>query len=220
MQPSALRATDQESSPPKTSVSPETALYRGWESCIVVASGPSLTDEQASRCVGDHVVAVNDAWRKVPFADVLYACDERFWDVKGCEGFQGERWSSHGSSLRQQDDKIECAKRHGLKLVQGRDGEGFCTEPGVIYYGSNSGFQAVNLAIHFGAKLIRLVGFDMQPNGHFFGRQIPQFPVPGDSEFRTFRRAFERAAERMPEGVRIINCTPGSALTCFPMGAL
>ena len=191
---------------------------QGWESCIVAATGPSLTDEIAHRCRGHRVIAVNDAWRFLPFADVLYACDERFWDVKGCGDFAGERWSSHGTEKH--NNKLECAKRHGLKLVQGRDDVGFSFMPGVIHYGSNSGFQAVNLALQFGAKLVRLVGFDMRPNGHCFGSQIPEFPTPSEQDFRVFRASFASAARKLPKDIQIINCTPGSALECFPMGEL
>ena len=52
------------------------------------------------------------------------------------------------------------AERYGVKLVRGIEGEGFCCDPSRIYYGSNSGFQAINLAIHMLRKgRIVLVGF-------------------------------------------------------------
>src|SRR5690606_24056968 len=113
------------------------------------------------------VIAVNDAWKLLPFADVIYACDLRWWEKKGCGDFRGERWSCTES--RGGRDKRSVAEKFGLNLIDGRSEEGFSLEPGLIHYGSNSGFQAVNLALQFGAKVIRLVGFDMQPNGHFFG---------------------------------------------------
>src|SRR5512139_1237105 len=60
--------------------------------CIVAASGPSLTPKVADACKGFHVVAVNDAYRLFPDADVLYACDPKWWDVhKGVRKFAGER---------------------------------------------------------------------------------------------------------------------------------
>jgi hypothetical protein len=35
-------------------------------------------------------------------------------------------------------------------------------------------------------------------------------------ELSRWIRNFERAAKLLPEGIRIINATPDSALTCFP----
>jgi hypothetical protein len=188
----------------------------------VAASGPSLTTEIADRCRGQHVIAINDAWRRLPFADVLYACDEAWWDIhKGASAFRGQRWSSHGSA--DHDDKRACADRYALNLVAGAEREGFSLDPARIHYGSNSGFQGINLGILFGARPVEilLVGFDMRaPDGqtHFFG------PHPSglrnDKNYGRFIPAFNVAARKLPPDIKIINCTPGSALACFPKADL
>lgn len=189
----------------------------GWECCIVAATGPSLTQEIADQCHGRRVIAVNDAWMLLPFADVLYACDERWWEAKGPKHFSGELWSSHQLDPNIPNDKRACAKKFGLRLVEGRDAPGFCAEPGVIHYGGNSGFQAVNLAIQFGARHVTMIGFDMQDvngNEHFFGAHPSNFPPRA---YQVFINAFTDAAKRLPAGVRIVNATPGTALKCFPV---
>lgn len=190
----------------------------GWQSCIVAATGPSLTPAVAAACHGT-VIAVNDAYRLLSGADVLYACDAKWWDVHGgCRDFAGERWSSHEAG---NNDKLACAERYGLSLVAGAADEGFSLSPERIHYGSNSGFQAINLAILFGATRIALVGFDMHtPAGrkHFFGDHPAGLVNNGNYE--RFIPAFERAAAKLPAHIRIINCTPGSALRCFPMADL
>ena len=91
---------------------------------------------------------------------------------------------------------------------------------GVIHYGDNSGFQATNLAIQFGAEEIWLIGFDMKVNGkpHFFGEH-PLECRKGMTP-RSWRAAFETAERMMPEHISIINATPGSALSCFPRATL
>lgn len=104
-----------------------------------------------------------------------------------------------------------------MKLVEGRDGKGFSFDPGVIHYGSNGGFQAVNLALLMGATRIVLVGFNMQPvdgKGHFFGSHGPG--LRNTTNYSNFIRAFEVAAASLPQGIEILNATPASALTCFP----
>jgi hypothetical protein len=167
--------------------------------------------------VGHPVIAVNDAYRRVPGAQVLYACDAAWWHHhKGARGFKGQRWSSHGSATH--NNKTQVAELYGVRLVPGRDGpHGFSLDPVVIHYGSNGGFQAVNLALLMGASRVVLVGFDMH-GSHFFGRH-PK-PLRNVTNFNGFIRAFERAARHLPAGVQILNATPGSALRCFPMVSL
>jgi hypothetical protein len=165
----------------------------------------------AEKIRGFNILAVSDAYRLLPFADVLYSCDERWWTVhKGCPDFAGEKWSSHGGAKK--NDKISASQKYGLNLVAGQDKEGFSPDPGIIHYGSNSGFQAVNLALLMGARQIVLVGFDMK-GSHFFGKHPA--PLRNTSNYVNFIAAFKRAAKTLPADVEIINATPGSALTCF-----
>jgi hypothetical protein len=160
---------------------------------------------------------VNDAWRLLPWADVLFACDAAWWHFhRGVPAFKGEKWSSHGTS----NDKQDVALAYGLKCISGKQGAEFSTKPGLITYGSNSGFQAVNLAMQFGAARIVLVGFNMQRVGgamHFFGDHPKGLRNADPIRFKTY---FDQAAKKMPPGVTIINATPDSALQCFPRMAL
>jgi hypothetical protein len=183
--------------------------WRG-ECCIVAAPGPSLTLEVAEACRGDRVIAVNDAYRRLPFADVLYACDARWWGVHGhCAGFAGEKWSSHSRD----NQKLKEADRYGLTLVTGCNRKGFSLDPDQIHYGGNSGFQAVNLAILFGAYRIVLIGCDMH-GSHFFGPHPT--PLRNTSRFDQYIQKFGDAAKMLPSHIKIVNATPDSALMCFP----
>lgn len=169
--------------------------------------------------MGAPVLAINDAWRAVPWAELLYAADAKWWDFhRGAPGYRGEKWSTHGTNERtRHNDKSEHQARYGLRLVLGADGSTFSDDPTVIHYGSNSGFQAVNLALLMGARRIALVGFDMHGT-HFFGRHPAG--LRNATSYASFIRAFSHGARRLPADRTIINCTPGSALTCFPMGDL
>ena len=194
-------------------------IDRRWAGCrcVVAASGPSLTPEVAELCRGERVIAVNDAWRVVP-ADVLYACDEAWWSVHpmAARGFGGEKWTSH--SLKPKNDKSALPAQFGVRVVRGEDRPGFSRDPGLIHYGNNSGFQAVNLAILFGADPIVLVGFDMRAvdgRRHFFGSH--KAPLSDVGKFGIWIAHFTAAAAMLGGWPRIINSTPGSALGCFPM---
>ncbi len=190
-------------------------ISKRWAECVVAATGPSLTPAVADACSGQHVLAVNDAYKLMPYAEVLYACDAEWWAIhEGCAGFKGERWSSHQSSA---NEKMNVAERYGINLIAGTDGNEFSMDPSFIRYGSNSGFQAINLAILFGAKRIILVGFDMRINGskHFFGDHPD--PLYNREEFESLVPNFRIAALALPKEISIVNATPGSRLDCFPM---
>lgn len=186
------------------------------EPVVIAAPGPSLTREVVGAIAPYHIVAVQDAWKLCPQAEVMYGCDVAWWEHhNGVPEFDGERWSSHEADST--NDKSTIADRFRLTLVPGEKGNTFGLD-GILRYGSNSGFQAVNLAILFGACPIILVGFDMrviEGKRHFFG----QHPVGlgRASDYRLFRRNFEEAAAALPDSISIYNCTKDSDLTCFPM---
>lgn len=192
---------------------------------VVAATGPSLTAEVAARvrkarwpAEKCRVIAVNDAYRLLPYADILYACDEKWWrvhieDVK--RTFHGERWTTHEGRKGDTNWKGDCPEDWQLNLVAGGHADEFSTDPKRIHYGSNSGFQAVNLAILKGATRVILVGFDMRIVGgrrHFFGDHPA--PLHNRDEFGCFIRPFEIASRKCK--VPVVNATPGSALKCWP----
>lgn len=200
-----------------------TRVDRIWPGarCIVAATGPSLTEDVAEECRRAHaagvvkVIAVNDACRLMPWADAMYACDRAWWKHHQGTAFPGPKWSSHH---KDGNDKLDVAAEFGINLVAGRVAKGFSVDPALIHYGMNSGFQAVNLAILFGAATIVLVGFNMQHvdgKKHFFGDHPGK--LQRGAKYERFAIPFEQAAKNMPAGVTILNATPKSALKCFPI---
>src|SRR5262245_37395337 len=116
-----------------------TPRWNDGRTVIVAAPGPSLTQEVAERCRGYTCLAIKEAYRLLPWAEVLYGGDPKFWlRTQGCQGYQGERWSSHGSDGN--DDKREVAAKYGLRLVRGISGaHGFSLKPSHVHYGGSSG---------------------------------------------------------------------------------
>jgi hypothetical protein len=189
---------------------------------VVAASGPSLTSEQADCANAGHcyIIAVNDAYRLFPRADALYACDGRWWRAhNGCPDFAGEKWTSISEHRR---DQLLAAKEFRLRVVQGEKRPGFSLDPACIHYGRNSGFQAINLAILWGGNPIVLIGFDyrMGEKRHFFGQHPKGTGLQNHGDYPRWVKIITEAAGRLPQDITIINCTPGSAIQCFPMGTL
>lgn len=105
------------------------------------------------------------------------------------------------------------------------DGPGLSDDPMKTHGGGNSGFQACNLAVLLGAKRLVLLGFDMRTgeNGesHWHGHHPAGLNNPGQSNFNGWIAHFSGAVQDFRQmGVEVINCTPGSALRCFPMARL
>lgn len=91
--------------------------------------------------------------------------------------------------------------------------------PGIIGAGGNSGFQALNLAVQWGAARILLVGYDMTlAHGiHWHGRHGAGLHNPTDRSVARWRRAFDAAADTLAAlGVQVVNTSPISALRRYP----
>lgn len=188
---------------------------------MVAAPGPSLTAADAEAITraraadAVRVVAVNDAFRLLPTADLLYACDARWWDTHaGVPAFAGERWTQDTNK------GVEAGRRWGLNVVRSERTDRPLLDGDAIGQGFNSGFQAVNLAALMGADRIVLVGFDMglaeDGTSHFFGDHPGKLNVL--SPYAMFIAAFEAAAPCYAEaGVEVLNASRRTALKCFPL---
>lgn len=177
----------------------------------IIAGGPSVTQAAANQTCGWPTIVVNNAWMLRPDAECLYACDVRWWDryiAAVRSGFTGQLWT--------QDAKA--AQNHGLARVVGEHNRGLGRKPGVIYFGQNGGYQAINLAWHWGARRFVLLGFDCRAERgktHWFGDHPKNLNMsqPYAAWIRNFNAL---AADLKQEGCTVINCSLGSALTCWP----
>ena len=88
----------------------------------------------------------------------------------------------------------------------------------IIGGGCNSGFQALNLAVLWGADRVIFTGLDMHGT-HWHGKhKTPGLNNPGESMFRAAVMAFKRAAEQCRGlGVEVVNASPGSRVDAFPI---
>ena len=185
---------------------------------VVVASGPSLTDEQVA-LIKPHVmtIAVNSSYTKLPYPDVIYGCDYLWWK----HNHMAAKKHAPNSPRRLWTQDLAAAEQFQLSHIrwEGKDGLG---RRGLRVNG-NSGAGAINLAYHFGARRILLVGMDMKPGPNGEKHWHPDHPKPlvQGQQFEEWRHKMNVLAKDLKdEGVEVINCTPGSALTCFPMGDL
>ena len=187
---------------------------------VVIASGPSLSDEQIERVErsreadGCRVLTVNNTCQRAPWADVHYFGDYmavKHYLPKLQAACSGEFWSCSSAAR----------ERYRTHYVKGVPRPGFGER--VVHLNGNSGAQAINLAMVFGAKRVLLLGFDMKagPKGeaHWFGQHPPQLV-----QIQLYREWMHHLTQAAPDaaarGVDIVNVTPGSALECFRRGDL
>ncbi len=185
-----------------------------WPGGMVVcmASGPSLTQDDADYCRGkaDGVIVVNTTYKRAPWADALIASDVRWWQWhKGAHDFAGLKYATS-----------KHVKWSGVQILRNTGPKGLELDPTGLRHGLNSGYRAINLAVHFGAARILLLGYDMRRGvdakrlEHWHG----DHPVPSRSQYPTFIKYFHSIVEPLKaQGVEVLNCTPGSALECFPL---
>lgn len=180
------------------------------ETIVCIGTGPSLTQADVDYVRGKaRVLAINDAFKLALWADALYGCDGQWWEWnKGARDFKGMKF---GMTVR---------KGHFRDVVRMRNAgtKGLCLEPDGLCTGRNSGYQAINLAVHFGAARILLLGYDMSRdrNGrsHFFGEH-PKRANP--SPYPAFRQLFPTLVKPLAAlGIEVINCTRRTELTTFP----
>lgn len=187
----------------------------------ILATGPSLTQADVDLCRGQvRVMAINDAHRLAPWADVLYSSDRQWWPhYKGVPTFAGRKFGI-GSAVGKANP---FAHYPDIAVLKNTGYTGLELEPTGLRNGQNSGYAAVNLAVHFGVSRILLLGYNMSyPGGkaHFFGNHPPGL-TQHEGLYVSFRRAFESLVEPLRTlGVEVVNCTPNTSLSAFPCMAI
>jgi hypothetical protein len=177
----------------------------------IIGGGPSLRREDVELLRGRvSTIAINDAYKLAPWADILYACDAKWWDWhQGVPAFGGKKYGFEckDAPIRWPDVLIlRDAGVYGL----GKD-DGVCR-------GFNSGYQALNLAINLGATRVLLLGYDMSlgegGRSHWFG----DHPDRAESPFHLMIEAFDSLPMLLIErGIEVVNCSRRTALKAFPV---
>lgn len=188
------------------------------EACFIVGGGPSLKGFDFERLRGKgRIIVINRAYEHVPFADVHFFIDNRYYKrVQGetaWQAFKGRKVYLNMSGYQVGQDVISIP-------AIGRTGLSRSVRSG-LYHGANSGAAAIGLAYCLGANPIYLLGFDCNKvNGtsHFHdGYGQPT----ADRVLESFIPDFDALAKLIaPTGTRVINLNPESAVRCFQFGRL
>lgn len=145
----------------------------------------------------------------------MYACDWSWWKQYALEvsnNFTGERWTV---STRVKNE-------YKANWILGEPTKGASKKTDAISTGQNSGYQAIELARHWGAKRILLLGYDFKYSN---GRKHWHGDHPGGlgngGNFNNWALSMQMLADDLKAlGVEVVNCSRQTALKCFKRSTL
>jgi hypothetical protein len=212
---------------------------------VILATGPSLTTavlaaaQRGQQQGAWSVYGMNHVWRDFPTLDVFLSCNVQYYECewgRGLREHRAEKWIAVDDA---QPERFAAAMKFGLNVKGGRWGEGFSRDPRFINYGHSSGFQLPQLAYHDGCRRLLLCGYDMRYAADYDGRNhrigsaprhyFGEYEAPALNHWPSVKvkdgvhveliEQFEKV-KRLNTDVEIVNCSPGSAMKCFPMSTL
>ena len=213
------------------------------ETAILIATGPSVTNQvnEIRNAKADkhcRIITINNAYEIAPFADAHISCNDDWWRYY---------WPKSAVLRKMPCLKYtwykDIADEYGIQYVKAIVKDGLSTDPRIIHINHGSGPMGINIALHLGIKKLLLIGHDMKfakdydgqrkkagsTNRHFFGeypKKLQHWPSvkvgkskPGVMD--GLIDAYNTMVPQIPElGMEVINCTPNSALTSFPLSTL
>jgi len=181
--------------------------YRG-RTVVCIASGPSLTEDDCELVkASEHpTTAVNLSFRRALWADMLFGMDAPFWQQYIDEvqsTFKGERWGY-----------VRMPKEMGVIATKG-----------ALYptgWG-NSGSYAISLNVVAKPMKIVLIGYDCKYADDGKRHWHEDYPerMGNATTLSRWPYQFELVAKYARQhGVKVVNCSRSTALSCFERGDL
>jgi len=138
---------------------------------ILFAMGPTLKDEEIDfvrqNRTDKHVIfGCNDSYKYIEFLDEHYACDTKWWNIHHKEVAEARPEKTSWTQCK------KASADFSLNHIPGKGGVGLSIKRDLIHYGSNSGFQQLNLALLMGCRKFYLLGYTMgvvDNKTHYFG---------------------------------------------------
>jgi len=197
---------------------PVWSVPREWpgERCFVICGGESVRKQRGliPKLKG-RFIAIKEGVLVRPDADVLFLGGEKTPEIALplIPKFRGTYMVVRGKSDQELPAEVK-------RVTRTKDHSRLCDLPGHVC-GYDSGTSAINLAYHFGATEIVLIGYDMRGGRWFTGEWPHPMPHIPEEHFRRHMVPLAAIAEdAKAKGIRIVNVSPISRVTCFERGRL
>jgi hypothetical protein len=195
------------------------SVPREWpgERCWILCGGESLRQQRhLVPTLPGRIIAIKEGVLLRPDADVLFLGGERTATIARplIPKFRGTYMVlRRGRPVPELPASVKCVTRT-------KDHTKLAELPTHVC-GYDSGTSAINLAYHFGATEIILLGYDMTGGRWFTGEwPHPEPTIPEDRHRRHMDPLPLLAADAAAKGIRIINCSPISRVECFERRSL
>ncbi len=179
--------------------------------CFILCNGESIRKQRdlIPKLKG-RIIAIKEAVRLRPDADVLFVAAERSVDIVPdlFKVFTGPYVIARNKLPASYPATVKriCRTKDHTQLCELRD----------HVCGYDCGTSAINIAYHFGATEIILLGMDMQGDRWCNGEFAHPMPhIPADHHRRHRSVLPDIAKDAKAKGIRIVNCSPTSAVKCF-----
>lgn len=195
--------------------------FRG-QTVFLIGGGPSVTGQDLDGLRGQGVVvAINDAFRTLPWADAIFTADGS-WLRNRAEELR-QAWSLIYAALPADLDLAayfeDVRLPDHLIHLERRDGARLNPNPQVVHYADNSGFGALTWAAALGAPRIVLCGYDLQEEGWWHGGY--EWESKGMDRYADWAVSYWLIARDLRRrGVDVVNTNPDSAIRCFRFARL
>ncbi len=176
---------------------------------VCVGSGPSAlaSDVSFARRAGAKILAVNSAFTLCdPQPDALFAADARWW-----------AWHPEAVALSCLKYAFAPTAIQGVDTLEWSLGSGLDANPGRLRAGGHSGYAAINLAVHLGARCIILLGYDMAPTMNGQHHFHVEHPNGSHLNYGARRGVYQTLLAPMKElGITLVNASRRTAIPHIP----
>jgi len=203
-------------------------LTREWEglTAVVIGNGFSILGIDFSPVISHprmRAMVANGGYRTVPAADLLM-CSDRHWLKANPDltGFKGSRIIvTRPEAVAKEDPRMVHMQRAFIEHMRGFD---IFKDPGLLVEGHTSTSTNISAAVLLGVKRILLLGIDLTPGpGGKRSTYNSDVDDPSRASVRYARQVQHFTAQSFhvkARGVEVFNCSPRSALACYPYATL
>jgi hypothetical protein len=186
---------------------------REWvgDRCFILCNGESIRQQRKLiPHLKGRIIAIKEAVRLRADADVLFVAAE------GHSDFVPDLFKVFTGQYIIARNKVPARYPETVKRIcRTKDHSKLSDLPDHVC-GYDCGTSAIDLAHHFGATEIILLGMDMKGDRWCNGEFAHPFPhIPNDHHRRHSSVLPDIAKDAKRRGIRIVNCSPISAVTCF-----
>jgi hypothetical protein len=192
---------------------PHWSIPREWagERCFIICGGPSVNAQRhLIPQLKGRVIAVKQSVLLRPDADLFWIGGEGMEQLVMplVPKFTGQYIAVRGKSCPSMGTTVH-------RLGRTKDHTKLPDMPTHVG-GYDTGTSAISIAYHFGASEVVLLGYDMK-GGRWFNDEIKHpMPFPPQSQFDGHMAPLAGlAADCKAKGLRVVNCSPDSAVKAF-----